>query len=99
MVGLDKKAIDTGDVVGDGVVDVAEVGQDTDGDGVAANGEADRIGRIVGNGKCGDFERFQTEGAAGGEEVPLGGGIAVVLGTDFVRRKACGVNRATEGAE
>ena len=99
VIGFDEKTIDAGDVVDNGVVDVSEIGEDADGDGVAADGEANRIGSVVLDGKGGDFEGLQTEGAAGGEEAPFGGGIAFVLPADFVRGEASGVNRTTERAE
>ena len=99
VIGFDEKTIDAGDVVDNGVVDVSEIGEDADGDGVAADGEADRIGGVVRDGKSGDFEGVQAEGAARGEEAPFGGGIAFILPADFVRGKARGVNRTTESAK
>lgn len=99
VVGLDEEAVDAGDVVNDGVVDVAQVGQHADGDGLAADGESDGIRGVVGDGKSGDFKRFEAERAAGAEEAPLGGGIALVLRADFVGGEACSVDRAAQSAK
>lgn len=99
VIGFDEKTINARDVVDDGVVDVPEIGEYAEGQGIAADGKADRISSVVRDGKCGDFERLKAEGAAGGEEAPFGRGIAFVLPTDLIGGEARGVDRTTERAE
>jgi len=99
VVGLDEEAVDAGDVMDDGMVDVTEIGEDADREGTAADGEADGVGGVMGHGESGDFEGLELKGAAGAEEAPLGGGVARVLGADFVGGQARGVDRAAQGAQ
>ena len=99
MVGFDEEALHAGDVVDDGMVGVAEVGENPEGRVAAPEDEAHRVGGIVRHGKGGDFQRADGEARTRGEEPPVGGGIARVLSADFVGREPGGVDGAAQGGE
>jgi len=99
VVGLDEEAIYFGHMMEKRSGDVAEVGENTDGNRLAPDSETHRVGRIVRDGEGGDFERFQRERATGGKESPIGGRVALVVAAHFIRGQTCGIDRTTQRLE
>ena len=96
VVGFDEETVYCGHMMKKGSRDMAEIGEDADGNRLGPDSETHRVGRIVGDGEGGDFERFQSERAAGGKEPPIRGCVALVVAAHFIRSQTCGIDRTTQ---
>jgi hypothetical protein len=70
VVCLDKKTVDSGDMMDNRVVHVTEVRQHAESNARTTQCEADRVGGIMRDGKSGNLNRTKGKAAPGGENFP-----------------------------
>ncbi len=99
VVGFDEETIHFGHMMEKGSRDMTEIGENADGKGLASDSETHRVDGIVRDGKSGHLEGLQRKRAAGGEEPPIRGRIALVMTAHLIRGQTRGVDWTTQGLE